>query len=143
MQAVTIAKGNLCCYQQISIPGLHISLGIFYRLFTLLEDSVHCLDFQIAPTSQAAQQQSLRIQQYVKALKSIDELREKREGVVQRVTLTEQIITMAAVNQSSNFTITPALVDAMVKEAAKLRKEIDSIVRHTERSHTTSHIILC
>ena len=36
---------------------------------------------------------------------------------------------MAAVNQSSNFTITPVLVDAMVKEAAKLQKELDSIVR--------------
>ena len=30
------------------MPGLHISLGIFYRLFTLLETSCHQLDLELA-----------------------------------------------------------------------------------------------
>ena len=29
-------------------PGLHITLGIFYRLFCLLEDECHKLDLRIA-----------------------------------------------------------------------------------------------
>ena len=31
-------------YSQVCPPGLHISLGIFFRLFTLLEDECHELD---------------------------------------------------------------------------------------------------
>lgn len=115
---------------QISIPGLHISLGIFYRLFGLLEDAVHCLDFQIAPTSHTAQQQSADVHRYAKALQDLENSREEREKILERITVTEQFLTMSAMNQSATFTITPALVEAMVEEAAKSRKDLADIVRH-------------
>lgn len=35
-------------YNDLSTPGLHISLGVFYRLFDLLEIAVNKLDFQVA-----------------------------------------------------------------------------------------------
>ena len=31
------------------LPGLHITLGIYLRLFTLLEDECHALDVKLAP----------------------------------------------------------------------------------------------
>ena len=43
--AVHVVRKDLL---QVCIPGLHISLGIYYRLFKLLEDAVHCLDFEVA-----------------------------------------------------------------------------------------------
>lgn len=115
-------------YFQVCIPGLHISLGIFYRLFGLLEDAVHTLDFQIAPTSLTAQQQSVEIDNYVKALQKLEVKREEREKVLDKAKLTEQVLTLSAVNQSNTFTITPTLVEAMVKEAAQLRKELENLV---------------
>lgn len=30
------------------MPGLHVTLGVFYRLFTLLEDECHKLDLEMA-----------------------------------------------------------------------------------------------
>ena len=36
--------------QQVCIPGLHISLGVFHKLFTLFENSAHQLDILIATT---------------------------------------------------------------------------------------------
>ena len=98
------------CYlfSQICIPGLHISLGIFYRLFGLLEDAVHCLDVQLAPTVQAAQQQSLEIQSYAKALQQLETSKEEREKILQKATTTEQMLTMSAV-QSATFTITHSI----------------------------------
>ena len=90
---------------------------------------MHCFDLQIAPTSQAAQQQSTEVGDYAKALEQLDKLKEERDSVHQRVTLMEQVLTMAAVNQFTNFTITPMLVNAMMEEAAKLRKELEGIVR--------------
>ncbi len=33
---------------QVCPPGLHISLGIFYRLFQLMEDECHVLDIEVS-----------------------------------------------------------------------------------------------
>ncbi len=34
-------------HKQVSPPGLHITLGIFYRLFSLLESECHLLDLKV------------------------------------------------------------------------------------------------
>lgn len=34
--------------KQVCLPGLHITLGIFMRLFTLMEDECHKLDLEMA-----------------------------------------------------------------------------------------------
>ena len=34
-------------FAQVCLPGLHIKLGIFYRRFTLLEDTCHELDLRV------------------------------------------------------------------------------------------------
>jgi hypothetical protein len=44
------------------LPGLHISLGIFHRLFSLLEDACHRLDVKAAES--ADQQQCARQSSY-------------------------------------------------------------------------------
>lgn len=36
-----------CTHEQVCPPGLHITLGIFYRLFSLLESECHLLDLKI------------------------------------------------------------------------------------------------
>ena len=36
-----------CTFIQVCLPGLHISLGVFFKLFTLFEDHVHQLDLLI------------------------------------------------------------------------------------------------
>lgn len=88
---------------------------------------MHSLDFQIAPCSHSAQQQSAEIDRYVKALQQIEASKEERDKVLEQAKLTEQVLTLSAVNQST-ITITTTLVDAMVKEAARLRKELESLV---------------
>ncbi len=55
---------------QVCIPGLHISLGVFYRLYGLLEEAAHELDLLIAITlgrDPSQQQHSLpgTFQEYV------------------------------------------------------------------------------
>ena len=111
------------------VSGLHISLGIFQRLFDLLEDACHCLDLQMVTTSTSTAQQSAVIQQFVQNLERLSDLQEERATVEQRAAVAEQTLTLTAVNQSQTFTTTPALVSAMVKEAAKCRKELEHIVR--------------
>ena len=50
------------------MPGLHISLGIFYRLFTLLETSCHQWDLDLAQhASQPGTQHSYKLKQELSA----------------------------------------------------------------------------
>ena len=112
---------------QICIPGLHISLGIFYRLFSLLEDAVHCLDYQIAPLSSTAQQIPA-LEKYVDSLHRLAAAQEERVKAEDKAAMYEQVATLSVVNESESFTTTPQLVTAMLQEAAKLRQEIVDLV---------------
>ena len=112
---------------QISIPGLHISLGVFYRLFRLLEDAAHKMDFTTAPTmpSQASQ---TSFSKYVNAMKHLEELREERVALLGKAEMYDQVITLAAVNQSTALTINTTLITAMMDEVGRTRKEIQDLV---------------
>lgn len=86
---------------------------------------MHCLDFQVAPTSTEAQQSSLAVERYAKALQQLAELEEERDRVGEKIALMEQVATLTGVN----LTVTTQLVEAMLQEAAKLRKELECVVR--------------
>lgn len=94
-----------------------------------MEDAAHCLDFQIAPTSNTAQQQSVAIDKYVKDMQHLSTLREERVKLNDKAAIVEQVLTLSAVNQSATFSTTPDLITAMLKEASKLRKELENTVR--------------
>lgn len=112
---------------QVSIPGLHISLGIFLRLFNLLENAVHKLDCELAATS-ITTGSTTSFADHIQASEQLAKLKEDRVRVEQRATVVEQVITLSAVNQSASFSTTPLLVNAMLQEAAKLRQELQTIV---------------
>lgn len=123
---------------QICIPGLHISLGIFYRLFSLLEDAVHCLDFQVVPLSSTAQQIPA-LGKFVESLHRLAAAKEERVKASDKAALYEQVATLSAVNESESFTTTPQLVTAMLQEAAKLRKELEEIVSKVPSHYLINH----
>lgn len=110
------------------VPGLHVSLGIFQRLFDLLEAACHCLDYRMV-TNSSSPQHSVVVQQFLDNIQRLADLREERVRVEQRATTAEQVLTLSAVNQSGTFTTTPALVRAMAKEVARCRKNLEHIVR--------------
>ena len=66
---------------QVCIPGLHISLGVFYKLFTLLEAAAHELDILIAITigrdPSHHQPDQHEFGEYVRELQKISALREE------------------------------------------------------------------
>lgn len=109
------------------IPGLHISLGIFYRLFSLLENAVHQLDLELAAKS-CSTGTSTSFAAYIQATQQLATLKEDRDRVQERATIVEQVTTLSAVNQSATFVTTPLLISAMLQEAAKLRQELQDIV---------------
>lgn len=107
-------------------------MGIFYRLFGLLEDRAHHLDFQaVSSGSTVTQHLSAAVESYSKNQQQLSDLKEERMKVEEKVTLMEQVATLAAVNTSGSFTTTPTLLQAMLDEAAVLRQELDKLVNAT------------
>jgi len=106
-----------------------------------MEEEAHCLDFQVAPSSSAAAQGSVAIDTYVTNLRRLSSLREERDRVQQKSEVVEQVLTLSAVNQSATFTTTPALVEAMMEEATKLRSELQDLVSSSPSNQISHNVI--
>lgn len=83
-------------------PGLHITLGIFFRLFTLLENACHELD--VAALLQGAGSEAY--QQYVTAFRRDVELEEKCDKVRTEIHTLDQLVTFFMVTAS--ILVTPS-----------------------------------
>ena len=57
-------------------------------------------------------------------------LLEKKDALQQRTTLMDEVITLAAVNESASLTINPSLVTSMIEEAAQLRESVEETVNY-------------
>ena len=64
---------------KVCLPGLHITLGIFDRLFSLLEDCCHELDLSVALEVNAIAAGGHTYSQYVSALKEVKTLKEEEK----------------------------------------------------------------
>ena len=72
------------------MPGLHITLGIFYRLFTLLELSCHQLDLELAQhASQPDTLHSFRL--YSAAIHNLEKLNEACSTGIKEANAAEQL----------------------------------------------------
>lgn len=104
-----------------------------YRLFCLLEEAVNKLDYKVAhESSPHAQTAHTSFSQYLNAIHQRNALREKKACIEEKAARMDQVVTLAAVNESTSLTINPSLVTAMLKEVAQLRKSAQDVVRfHT------------
>ena len=78
---------------QVCIPGLHLSLGIFNRLYNLLEDSCQQLDLELAARNSQISLGGPSFQQYAAALAQLTQLKEKHHGEEQEAQLLTQLAT--------------------------------------------------
>ena len=78
------------------MPGLHISLGIFYRLFTLLETSCHQWDLELA--QHASQPDTLHSYKlYSSALHNLVKLRQDLSAETEEANAADQLASFLAV----------------------------------------------
>ena len=107
------------------MPGLHISLGIFYRLFTLLETSCHQLDLELA--QHASQEDTLHSYKlYSAAIHKLMGLEETLNTEREEADAAEQLVTYLAVRGMPHTQI-----DYCRQAASSLRKKIEAIVSKT------------
>ncbi len=66
---------------QVCIPSLHVSLGLFYRLFCTFENTAHKIDSIMATTlghlSSGSAEGGVSFQEHIKRLRTVTNLREE------------------------------------------------------------------
>ena len=115
---------------QVCIPGLHISLGIFDRLWELLEESCTELDLHLAEHDSGGTFDRT-FARYKAALVETSQLKSQLESLKQSVTVLDQLVTFFSLrvpNPSQNTSL-----QTIRKEAGNKTIEIKrtvSIVQH-------------
>lgn len=108
------------------LPGLHITLGIFFRLFTLLEDQCHALDLELAAITNPAAGDRPSYMNYSAWVTKERTLLDSREKVQKEVDMLIQTLSYLALN-TNNPSTDPA-TQAVSKVIREKKKEISKIV---------------
>ena len=111
------------------MPGLHITLGIFYRLFVLLEAACHLLDVKLAESGR--QDDTLHsFKLFSTAMDNITKLEEERQRDTEEATAAEQLSTFLAVRGAD-----ASQIEFCRQAAAELRRNLATLV--------SNHFISC
>ena len=113
-------------FPKVCLPGLHITLGVFYRLFTLFEDQCHELDLEMATLSTPQTGDRPAYHTHSNTVHKERELTDAKALLEDKVKWLTQIGTSLALN-SSNPSIDPTLL-AVLKITQEKKKKMDDIV---------------
>ena len=83
------------------MPGLHLLLGIFNRLFNLLEAACQTLDIQLAAMDSATGMGGTSFQQYAAVLKQLLQLKEQHTAQTARRNFQSQLLSFLHVRVPS------------------------------------------
>ena len=84
------------------IPGLHITQGIFQKLFELFEEACHNLDLQLALHRQGYTNCGPEFEKYCKVLKEISTVRHDLELAEQERDTLEQLVTYCSLTYTDS-----------------------------------------
>lgn len=110
---------------QVAIPALHISLGIFQRLYTLLENACHDLDVKLAAVAVPVEAKESYMR-YAAQLASIRDMEDSMAAALRAAESLQQMALHLALRDSDAGTV--VLVTRLLSEAQKQQLEADSLV---------------
>lgn len=111
------------------LPGLHISLGIFFRLYTLLEEACHQLDLTAADLNQG--QGGASFATYSADIRAISKLRDDVQRSRHNVATLEQLCTLCILTSDPNL--------QQAKDETKTQKQLlQNMVLHNQSRVTFS-----
>ncbi len=108
-----------------------MSLGIFNRLFVLLEEECQRLDLEMAARQSGEQLGGGSFQRYVHALRRLATLKEERQMEEQKALLCTQLATYQSLQLSAPH-MNP-IVQRLRQEASIAKRELDKMVNNTSQ----------
>ena len=80
------------CIIKVCPPGLHITLGVFQRLFNLLENECHLLDKQIITAISSTRESTF--EQYMQAKVSQSEFEQEKITLTSKINIAQQYLVL-------------------------------------------------
>ena len=122
---------------QVALPALHISLGIFDRLYKLYEDACHNLDIKLATTETTAPAETKEaFLSYAAQQKEIKQLNRQMEECLHKAERYHEVAVQLALYLEEDDE-NKAAVGALLEEAKKETEDADSLVNnHARHEHT-------
>ena len=109
---------------QAALPGLHVSLGIFMKLWRLLESDCHKLDLELAMVGKGREEDREGFALYLERIQEISKLEEEKEAATQYATTLDGLTTAVAMRVGQ----TSQMVQNLRQEAIKARDHLTQIV---------------
>lgn len=109
---------------QASLPGLHISLGIFMKLWTLLEAECHKLDLRLAQHTTGTTGDRETFLKYSAAIHDLTRMGEEKENAEQHTRMLDGVVTTLALQWDVQ---NPRLIE-LRKEAAVAQELVHTMV---------------
>ena len=124
---------TLCMNMQVSLPGLHITLGVFYRLWSLLEEACHQLDLELSKHTAPLSTDRGSFSQYTKVVSDLAKLEEeKNELRPYALNLSSLIAQLGSQLQDPENHL---LLTSLGQEAATVTKKLREVVRFKHHCH--------
>ena len=123
------------------MPGLHLSLGIFNRLFTLLENACQELDLEYASQGGTVTTGGTSFQQYAKMLEELSHLKEQSVIKQQEKMLCSQLMSYLLVTVPSPEQ-SPTIANVR-QELGKIEKQNSELVKLIQNCSTFTITITC
>ncbi|KAL5500642.1 hypothetical protein EMCRGX_G012236 [Ephydatia muelleri] len=97
---------------QVCLPGLHITQGIFTKIYELLEDACHSLDLQLALVNHEGSS-SASFAHYSNELKKLQSAQAKQKQAQSALSAAEELVTYVAIAFGEENTILNNLLQHM------------------------------
>ena len=118
---------------QVSLPGLHITLGVFYRLWSLLEEACHQLDLELSKRTAPLSTDRGSFSQYTKVVSDLAKLEEeKNELRPYALNLSSLIAQLGSQLQDPENHL---LLTSLGQEAATVTKKLREVVGFKHHCH--------
>lgn len=124
-------------FLQVCPPGLHISLGIFLRLFVLLEADCHKLDMTMRIQGGSG---GPSFDRYSSALEEQTELKDKQKSLKDGLLLLQQLLTHTLSTAGVSSATNPLILE-IVSEIQKTQRKLQDIVSTDTFSTTYTYIL--
>lgn len=105
------------------LPGLHITQGIFQKIFSLLEEACHELDLKLACHFSSSIQHG-SYSEYVRKMRELTSTRAALDTAKQAVSGVEQLVVYLSITLDQ----TNPLLQGMLHHQAECRKEVEKLV---------------
>lgn len=113
------------------LPGLHITLGVFFRLFTLLEDECHSLDIQMALSATPASGDRPNFSEYALAMQKERTMLDEKARLEGELKWCYQVLSRVVLNSTNPAT--DATVLAVASAIADNKKKVGELVSHLSK----------